>query len=167
MTAKGIYNKVTRMGKYDLVVAGLQQKVLAQNKILAKDMPARIFRMTQKEGAGCCLNYALSMIYLLNEQGIEAYLATTPEENPKTGKRTHMHASVCYVRKGEMVFADPVKKVQGEEGDFSKISLQDFKRTMLKTGEEVKLFDCFGTDGEKLFFGEFTQTPIRRFQKEE
>ncbi len=165
MIIKDVFNKVTAMGRYDLPKAGEHQKSLMSEGVLAKDIPKRMYELTKADKAGCCLNYALSMIHLLHENGVDAYLVATPEENPVTGERKHIHASVFYAYKGKKFFDDPVGKVMGKEGDFHKIPFENFKQKMLKDGEKIKIFDLYGENGEKPFFGTFMSAPMIEFSK--
>ncbi len=160
-----IYNKVTAMGGYDLAKALEHQRSLIDEGVLAKDAPRRMYELTKADKAGCCLNYALSMVHLLHENGMEAYLASTPEENPATGERTHIHASVFYVFKGKECFDDPVKKVMGQKGNFHRIPFENFKQEMLQEGEKIQIFDPYGENGEEPFFGTFMSAPMKEFSK--
>ena len=154
-----IYKKVTEGGVYDYPFAGKQQKTLMNVKTRAELMPELVWTLLKNEKRGCCLNYALAMVHLLHKEGIEVYLATTPEANPDTGERTHMHASVCYVQNGEKFFADPVATVKdGKQARFQ-ISQGEFKKEMLLEGECISIFDLYGENKNKLFFGDFIFNP--------
>lgn len=154
-----IYKKVTEGGVYDYPFACKQQETFINLKIRAELMPEVVWTLLKNEKRGCCLNYALAMVHLLHSEGMEVYLATTPEANPNTGERTHMHASVCYLQNGEKFFANPVATVKdGKQARFQ-ISLDEFKKEMLLEGECISIFDLYGENKEKLFFGDFTFDP--------
>ena len=160
MTTIGeIYKKVTEGGVYDYPFAGKQQETLINLKTRAELMPEVIWTWMKSEKRGCCLNFALAMVHLLHKEGIEVYLATTPEANPQNGQRTHLHASVCYVKNGEMLFADPVATVKDGKQDCFQISLDEFKKDMLLEGECISIYDLYGENKKKLFFGDFTFYP--------
>ena len=163
MTIEKIFKQVTTGMQYDISFANNQQKTLALKQIKAKEIPLLMSTSLKEEGRGCCLNFSLAMIHLLHEKGIEAYLAASPEINPDTGKRTHMHASVYYIQNGNGFFSDPVSAVKdGKENRF-KISIQDFKEEMLLEGEVISIFDLYGENGEHNFFGDFTASPKTKF----
>lgn len=162
-----IYNQVTVGMKYDINYASNQQRIFARVKPKAKCMPILMSTLLKDEKRGCCLNFSLAMVHLLHRAGIEAYLAASPEENPITGKRTHMHASVYYVQNGEGFFADPVGTVKDGKKERFQISVQDFKEEMLLPGEAISIFDVYGKMGENEFFRDFTSHPKEKFYKEE
>lgn len=165
MEIERIFKQVTTGTQYDISFANAQQRALASKQTKAKDIPLLMSTSLKEEGRGCCLNFSLAMIHELHEKGIEAYLAASPEINPTTGKRTHMHASVYYVQDGEEFFADPVSVVKdGKENRF-KISVQDFKEEMLLSGEAISIFDLYGEMGEHNFFGDFTAFPKTKLYK--
>lgn len=166
-TIEEIYNQVTIGMKYDLPFASNQQRVLAEVRTKARYIPLLMSILLKEEKRGCCLNFSLAMVHLLHRAGIEAYLAASPEENPTTGERTHMHASVYYVQNGEGFFADPVGTVKDGKKKRFQIPVQDFKEEMLLPGEAVSIFDLYGEMGENEFFGDFTRHPKEKLYKEE
>lgn len=165
-TIEEIYNQVTVGMKYDLAFASNQQKKLAKVRAKARCMPLLMSVLLKDEKRGSCLNFSLAMMHLLHRAGIETYLAALPEENPTTGERTQMHASVCYVQNGDRFFADPVGTVKEGKKERFRIPIQDFKEEMLLPGEAIFIFDVYGKMGEQEFFGEFTKHPKEKFYKE-
>lgn len=165
MVIERIFKQVTTGMQYDISFANAQQRILASNQTKAKDIPLLMSNSLKEEKRGCCLNFSLAMIHLLHEEGIEAYLAASPEVNPATGERTHMHASVYYVQNGVKFFADPVSTVKEGKKNRFKISEQDFKEEMLLSGEAISIFDLYNEMGEHNFFGEFTTFPKIKLYK--
>ena len=150
------YNKTTKGMVYDLPFAASNMGLF--NKP-AKEVPKMFYDFVMREKKGCCIYFAMAMIHLLNEEGIDAYLVSTPEGN---GQK----ASVGYKLDGVMYVADPVETVKGTKGDFVKIPLEEFASQFAWTN----VYDPYGETSDRFFLageGGFMEYPLDEIKKEE
>ncbi len=150
----GIYEKVISGHTYNLEGAQKHTGSLfkKRDKIRAKDMPEIEAKFVEENGFGCCLHFAFYLIFLMQKNGIECYLVTTPEED---GSK---HASVLY--KGEIgryFVADPVQDVKDET--MCNFEIDPYQFMVSAINEDMRVYDLKKT-GDLLFFGDFLKYPI-------
>ncbi len=106
---------------------------------------------------GCCLHYDMSLFKLLREAGIESYVSITMEENPVAHENTDSHVSVYYIKDGKEYIADPVETVKAGKGEYLDIPIEEY----WATNRTIQLYDPYGEYGDKLFYGDFLNHPLR------
>lgn len=147
MSITKMYLEVVTGNMYDLEKANNHTRSIVGLGIKANQMPEIETEFVKKNHVGCCLHYAMYLIKLLHDEGIKAYLTTTPEEDGA------MHASVLYYdEKGEKHIADPVADVKKGTGtQHMCIDYDEFVREAIRN--EIAHYDLYGDYGEEEFFG--------------
>lgn len=159
MTILSLFSQVTSGNHYDIEKAIAHHAEMTNAKVKAKDLPDIEEAFIKQNNAGCCLHYSMFLFKLLREAGYESYLSMTLEENPVTGEKTDWHMSVCYMKDGEMLFADPVETVKGSTEKQYDISLEEFQ----KIQGTIWVYDPYGENGEMEFYKDFMFNPLKVF----
>ena len=118
------YSETVAGNRYDLKGATEHNMAMAEQHVLAEDMPKIESDFINANHVGCCLHYGFSLFRKLHNIGLPCFICISLEEN-EAGEKVDKHVSVCYIVDGKRLIADPVETVKNDgKGEFINIPIE-------------------------------------------
>lgn len=153
--------KVTQGNHYDLEEATRHQSTSGIFDMTVCDAVEEVKKFIKFRHLGCCLHYSIYLTSILEDFGIEARLATIPDDD-ENGTRTNLHACVWFMYDDEEYIADPVKALDDENGwAFCFIPLKEYMKTYLHNKESLSIYPPLNAEFNNKLFSSFLFTPER------
>ena len=150
------YSKTVSGNRYDLKGATEHNMAMAEQHVLAEDMPKIESDFIDANHYGCCLHYGFSLFQKLHNNGIPCFICISLEEN-EAGEKVDNHVSVLYIVDGKRLIADPVETVKRDgKGEFLNIPIEQFRASE----GTLWLYDPYGEHRKEEFFTSFLKYPI-------